>query len=205
MIYLEDESGRVTLVGDRLRKEVDRVGGGLVTGTRVWGKSLINLKVLGLTNCGLSLALARTGVVTACLGMENASGDFEVIDLCFAGLAPLATTSTRAGPVVLPLQTGGKGNVNVAAGKVKGKGKQVEVDVDVDMDMKLDDDDDVKLPNSTAAAANESSSSDGRWVALVSGLSAGSSEVPEDLKGQLLVEWLMGELGDVEVSPSVST
>ena len=204
MIYLEDESGRVTLVGDRLRKEVDRVGGGLVTGTRVWGKSLINLKVLGLTNCGLSLALARTGVVTACLGMENASGDFEVIDLCFAGLAPLATTSTRAGPVVLPLQTGGKGNVNVAAGKVKGKGKQV--DVDVDMDMKVDDDDDddnVKLSNH--GAANESSSSDGRWVALVSGLSAGSSEVPEDLKCQLLVEWLMGELGDVEVSPSVST
>ena len=185
-------------------KEVDRVGGGLVTGTRVWGKSLINLKVLGLTNCGLSLALARTGVVTACLGMENASGDFEVIDLCFAGLAPLATTSTRAGPVVLPLQTGGKGNVNVAAGKVKGKGKQV--DVDVDMDMKVDDDDDddnVKLSNH--GAANESSTSDGRWVALVSGLSAGSSEVPEDLKGQLLVEWLMGELGDVEVSPSVST
>ena len=202
MIYLEDESGRVTLVGDRLRKEVDRVGGGLVTGTRVWGKSLINLKVLGLMNCSFSLlALARTGVVTACLGMENASGDFEVIDLCFAGLAPLATTSTRAGPVVLPLQTGGKGNVG--AGKLKGKGKQV--DVDVDMDMKVDDDDDDNVKLSNHGAANESSSSDGRWVALVSGLSAGSSEVPEDLKGQLLVEWLMGELGDVEVSPRAST
>jgi DNA polymerase delta subunit 2 len=39
-----------------------------------------------------------------------------------------------------------------------------------------------------------------QWVALISGLSAGSSEVPEDLKGQLLSEWLTGELGGVDVS-----
>jgi DNA polymerase delta subunit 2 len=139
--------------------------------------------------------------------MENASGDFEIIDLCFAGLPPLASTSTsttksRSG--VIPLQTGGKGNMGVGAGKVKGKGKQVDVDVDVDMDMKVDDDMGTRIKPSlitNPAGESPSSSLDGRWVALVSGLSAGSSEVPEDLKGQLLVEWLMGELGDVEVSP----
>lgn len=146
--------------------------------------------------------------------MENASGDFEIIDLCFAGLPPLATTSTRGGKssaststgVVRPLQTGGKGNVNVGpvgTSKVKGKGKQVDVDVDTDVDVDMDDKVDIKpnTPAATDATANDSPSSpDGRWVALISGLSAGSSEVPEDLKGQLLVEWLMGELGGVEVS-----
>lgn len=95
----------------------------------------------------------------ACLGMENASGDFEVIDLCFAGLPPLVSTTTSA------------------------KGKETQ-DQDVEM----------TTPN------DESSDQGDLWVALVSGLSAGSSSVPEDLKGQLLVEWLAGELGDLGVS-----
>nr|WRH23603.1 DNA polymerase delta subunit 2 [Naematelia aurantialba] len=56
-VHLEDESGRVRLVGDIMRRERDREGGGLVT-----------------------------GVIMAALGMETTSGDFEVIDLCFAGL-----------------------------------------------------------------------------------------------------------------------
>ncbi|WRT66895.1 uncharacterized protein IL334_003859 [Kwoniella shivajii] len=56
-VHLEDESGRVRLVGERIRRERDRQGGGLVT-----------------------------GVIMAVLGMETSSGDFEVIDLCFAGL-----------------------------------------------------------------------------------------------------------------------
>lgn len=32
VIHLEDESGRVALVGKRLRDEIEREGGGLVTG-----------------------------------------------------------------------------------------------------------------------------------------------------------------------------
>ena len=88
----------------------------------------------------------------------------------------------------------------VGTSKVKGKGKQVDVDVDTDVDVDMDDKVDIKPNTPAAGTANDSPSSDGRWVALISGLSAGSSEVPEDLKGQLLVEWLMGELGGVEVS-----
>ncbi|KAH9951352.1 DNA polymerase alpha/epsilon subunit B-domain-containing protein [Amylocystis lapponica] len=35
-----------------------------------------------------------TGVILGALGIENASGDFEVVDICFAGLAPQASLAT---------------------------------------------------------------------------------------------------------------
>ena len=43
--------------------------------------------------CMLSLP---SGVIMAALGMETTSGDFEVIDLCFAGMPDLA--KPEAGP-----------------------------------------------------------------------------------------------------------
>ncbi|KAK8870000.1 hypothetical protein IAR55_000570 [Kwoniella newhampshirensis] len=85
-VHLEDESGRVRLVGDVIKREREREGGGLVT-----------------------------GVIMAALGMETSSGDFEVIDLCFAGLPDVLKPA--AGP-----------------SKVNGKGKQKADDTDVDMD-----------------------------------------------------------------------
>ncbi|THH33896.1 hypothetical protein EUX98_g321 [Antrodiella citrinella] len=60
-IMLEDESGRICLVGDRIRTA------GLVT-----------------------------GVILGALGIETNSGDFEVVDYCFAGMAPQETTWTSA-------------------------------------------------------------------------------------------------------------
>ena len=50
---LEDESGRINLVGEQIRSA------GLVT-----------------------------GVILGALGMEISSGDFEVVDFCFAGMPP---------------------------------------------------------------------------------------------------------------------
>ena len=52
---LEDESGRIPLVGEKLTQ--------------------FNLV---------------TGVIMAVLGMETESGEFAVVDVCFAGLAPQA-------------------------------------------------------------------------------------------------------------------
>nr|XP_019043001.1 DNA polymerase delta subunit 2 [Kwoniella bestiolae CBS 10118]OCF21931.1 DNA polymerase delta subunit 2 [Kwoniella bestiolae CBS 10118] len=81
-VHLEDESGRVRLVGERIRRERDRQG----------------------------------GVIMAALGMETSSGDFEVIDLCFAGL-----------PDKLDVQAG-------PSSKSNGKGKEkAKSDEDVDM------------------------------------------------------------------------
>ena len=50
---IEDESGRIRLVGDALK-----------------GKNLV------------------TGVITSVLGAETPEGDFEVVDICFPGMAP---------------------------------------------------------------------------------------------------------------------
>ncbi|KAH7915994.1 hypothetical protein BJ138DRAFT_1109137 [Hygrophoropsis aurantiaca] len=60
-VMLEDESGRIKLVGDK------------VNGARF-----------------------VTGVIVAALGMETPGGEFEVIDLCTAGLAPFAEESVDA-------------------------------------------------------------------------------------------------------------
>lgn len=48
---IEDESGRIQLIGDRLKK-----------------------------------ANIVTGVIVGALGMETSDGDFEVADLCYAGM-----------------------------------------------------------------------------------------------------------------------
>ena len=50
---LEDESGRVCLVGDRINS-----------------------------------ACLVTGVILGALGIETNNGDFEVVDLCYPGMAP---------------------------------------------------------------------------------------------------------------------
>ncbi|KAH7889789.1 DNA polymerase alpha/epsilon subunit B-domain-containing protein [Phlebopus sp. FC_14] len=59
-VMLEDESGRIKLVGERFQ----------------------------------SMHLV-TGVIMAALGMETANGDFEVVDTCFADLAPFAETDSK--------------------------------------------------------------------------------------------------------------
>ena len=60
---LEDESGRVVLVGERLR------AAGLVT-----------------------------GVIVGALGIETSGGEFEVVDVCFAGMAPQPSAGLPWGP-----------------------------------------------------------------------------------------------------------
>jgi DNA polymerase delta subunit 2 len=50
---LEDESGRISLVGSRLKREE-----------------------------------YVTGIIMAALGVETPDGEFEVVDVCFAGMAP---------------------------------------------------------------------------------------------------------------------
>ncbi|KAI0665028.1 DNA polymerase alpha/epsilon subunit B-domain-containing protein [Cubamyces menziesii] len=52
-VMLEDESGRICLVGDRIRS-----------------------------------ACLVTGVILGALGIETHNGDFEVVDLCYPGMAP---------------------------------------------------------------------------------------------------------------------
>lgn len=125
-VHLEDESGRVRLVGDVIKREREKRGG------------------------------IVTGVIMGVLGVETGNGDFEVVDLCYAGM-----------PSVFKPAANGKG---------KGKAKEEDaMDVDEAQEKKT-------------------------WVALASGLSIGSETALLDMKAQLLIEWLMGEGGSVEVS-----
>lgn len=114
-------------MGDVMRKERERDGGGFVT-----------------------------GVIMAALGMETGGGDFEVLDLCFAGMPELYKVPSA-----------------------KGKEKAKEEGMDVDESTKPEDK---------------------TWVAMVSGLSVGGDTAELDFKAQLLIEWLMGEGGSLEVS-----
>jgi DNA polymerase delta subunit 2 len=54
---VEDESGRVKLVGEPIKR-----------------------------------AQLVTGVIIGALGAENAAGDFEVVDICYPGMPPQAST-----------------------------------------------------------------------------------------------------------------
>lgn len=76
MIMLEDESGRVQLVGNILQRTIDASGGTPSAGG--WENLLV------------------TGVIMAALGHETASGEFEVMDYCFAGMAPMMVKSIYA-------------------------------------------------------------------------------------------------------------
>lgn len=88
---LEDESGRVRLVG----RIIEERKFPLVTGeifARVLPRLDAPLSSRGCTDRAVSLtqinALSLTGIIAAVLGAENQSGDFEVADMCFAGLPP---------------------------------------------------------------------------------------------------------------------
>ncbi|KAH8108472.1 DNA polymerase alpha/epsilon subunit B-domain-containing protein [Phellopilus nigrolimitatus] len=73
-IMLEDESGRVQLVGEALRRDIDTAipeDEAMEGSQSGWGNLLV------------------TGVIMAALGRETSSGAFEVKDVCFAGMAPM--------------------------------------------------------------------------------------------------------------------
>jgi DNA polymerase delta subunit 2 len=60
---LEDESGRITLVGEVVRD-----------------------------------ARLVTGIIIGALGIETAEGDFEVVDICYPGMAPQAEQESVDAP-----------------------------------------------------------------------------------------------------------
>lgn len=119
--------------------------------------------------------------------METASGDFEVIDICYAGLPPLALPASDPSNQI-PVKTPEKQPAVKGKGKAKQESPAVKkVAAKEKTRMEVDGEDDVK------------GDEDPQWIALISGVSAGSAEVPEDLKVQLLIEWLVGEGGGLEV------
>lgn len=78
-IMLEDESGRIQLVGSALRRTIDSLSDEESTEERLpWADMLV------------------TGIIMGALGFETPSGEFEVKDLCFAGMAPMMYKALKA-------------------------------------------------------------------------------------------------------------
>lgn len=113
-VLLEDESGRVRLVGNVIKRERNREGGGLVT-----GKITRTLSTLYRSDI--------TGVIMAALGMETSAGDFEVVDLCFAGLPDLVAPPKASDGLKL------NGSGPSASGKGKAKAEDVDMDAAADV------------------------------------------------------------------------
>lgn len=135
---LEDESGRVRLVG-----------------------KIIEERKITLV----------TGVIAAVLGAENASGDFEVADICFAGMPPQPRTKKDA----LSLKKSINGEKGGSSSN-KGKGRDDEVE-----------------------EAGQGKDEEDPYLAIVSGLELGTDEQSSDYKVGMLAEWLLGEMGSDEV------
>lgn len=108
-MHLEDESGRVRLVGEVMKRERDREGGGLVTGEA--GSLIVSCEEAELP-----------GVIMAALGMETSNGDFEVVDLCFAGL-----------PDVYQPEAGPSNHVRDGKGKAKAEEGDMEIEGKADL------------------------------------------------------------------------
>lgn len=143
-MLLEDESGRIRLVGERVRSA------GLVT-----------------------------GVIIAALGMENPTGDFDVVDICEAGMAPDANTSVN------------KSNIDYGTR------------MDVDGTSLTTADDAFSDDDSHMVEVDSASDSSDVWVAVISGLHIGAP-CPSDIQIQMLVEYLAGEAGGEEEQLSTS-
>ena len=139
-VMLEDESGRIRLVGDHIRK-----------------------------------ARLVTGIIIGALGAETANGDFEVVDICYPGMAPQPSSESE-----------------VAEQQDK---------MEVDSKCRGTSSDHRALIKSLDLSP--ASPSTNEWIAVVSGLDIGSPS-PSDAQIQMLAEYLTGEGGGAKEQVSAA-
>jgi DNA polymerase delta subunit 2 len=124
-----------------------------------------------------------TGVIMACLGLEASNGEFQVVDVCFAGMAPNART-------VYGLKGEEKMNVNGEQGTCVSAYELPAVSHVIFILLHI--------------SVSSSRERKGKWVALVSGLDLSSNDVPPgeedaaDIRLQMLIEYFKGESGGAE-------
>ncbi|EED77603.1 predicted protein, partial [Postia placenta Mad-698-R] len=148
---LEDESGRIALVGERIRS-----------------------------------ARLVTGVVLGILGIETSGGEFEVVDICTAGMAPQPYSDLNWGE-------------SSAGSSQEGKAEKMDVDgmcvSSKSYYLYLTQ----KLCVETPVPGQEQD----EWVAILSGLEIGSTS-PADAQIQMLAEYLTGEAGGLDDQASAA-
>lgn len=138
---LEDESGRIRLIGERLNS-----------------------------------AHLVTGIILGALGIETNSGDFEVVDICFAGMAPQHRSAEvdKGGDAAMDTD----GIVSFSS-LLHGDAKQ--------------------FADSQSSALPDTD----EWIGVVSGLEVGAPSAA-DGQLQLLAEYLTGETGALQDQAGVS-
>lgn len=173
-ILLEDDSGRVKLVGDNL-KEFNLVTGQPIPRCNYHGPVLICLRY-------------STGVIVAVLGRETEQGDFQVIDICFGGIPPHAPLSSVASSSKDKIDDDGMDVDDGESARIGQllSGRQLII----------------SYSSPTSLLTPLAASTTGSWVAVLSGLDiTGGEDSASDLRTTLMVEWLMGELGNVSRQP----
>lgn len=130
----------------------------------------------------------------AVLGAETAEGDFEVAELCFAGMAPQVDRLIR------------NSTPSAATKDDSKKSDAMEIDQALPSAAALPLTSTSQSASTAAEDKEVEEDVEGEWVAIVSGLEMGSTELEaagNELRCQLLLEWLSGELGDDQVSPCI--
>lgn len=148
---LEDESGRIALVGERIRS-----------------------------------ARLVTGVVLGILGIETSGGEFEVVDICTAGMAPQPYSDLTWGE-------------SSAGSSQEGKAEKMDVDgMCVSSNSYC-----LYLTQKLCVETPVPGQEQDEWVAILSGLEI-SSTSPADAQIQMLAEYLTGEAGGLDDQASAA-
>lgn len=156
-VLLEDDSGRIKLVGN-----------------------VISIRDVPLV----------TGVIMAVLGVESGpAGEFEVVDCCFAGLAPPPPPS----PPGIGERMDVDGEANGKAGG-KGKGKWIALLSGLDIASNAPISVPLTVPPTSAASPLASATPTTTTPATTTPLPPQGSE-DADVRLQLLIEYLKGESG----------
>jgi DNA polymerase delta subunit 2 len=123
-----------------------------------------------------------TGIIMAALGAENQSGDFEVVDICFSGMAPQAPLGEA--PISQDTQ------MDVDEGRTGSFHDSFKIFVHT------------RFAEPVAGPSKGKSSQPGSWIALVSGLDISSHPTPtfdkQEISLQLLNEYIQAELGGID-------
>ncbi|KAK0545796.1 DNA polymerase delta small subunit Cdc1 [Tilletia horrida] len=165
-LYIEDESGRVRLVGEPLR----------------WGheSKLRNMCV--------------TGVVVAVLGTETRHGDFTVADIVFPSVPQSLGPLSRPVRAAVDEEEEDEDDTKMALDQTASQQKDEWLAFVSGLELGPSSTSDTDASSSSAAKTEPDETPVGNQQ--VNGHSTASAVVPPDVRAQMLTEWLTGELGD---------
>ncbi|PSR90793.1 DNA polymerase alpha/epsilon subunit B-domain-containing protein [Coniella lustricola] len=136
---------------------------------------------LRLTGTALKSHICVTGCIAAVMGTENATGDFEVVDIMFPDLPPQPDRWSIARSTAPNDSDKGKSGGGGGGGGTKPKAKGEDVEM-----------------------ADAPSTSSGNKIAIVSGLNFSGEDTSYAMELNLLLEYLLGEALDPSAQAEIA-